>query len=270
MKSFLNKILLLGSVLFLLKSEYAYSQPIPLIPQKEGASPPLMPLISLQEEKGFWEGTPPSVIESYFPQLPLHLTSSLLRRMRAEILKEKYTPLLQNTLYEKSLVSLLMGAGQLDSAKEVLEESHLSEKETLLLDLQWLSGEPKKACEKVKNLLHTSPQVEWKTQNIYCLYLGGEEERGKVAAELLSESTPHMSPLLQALFESSPVLVFDPSIAQSPFLLTLWCMKGQEIPEDAFSQFSPAALALVACSMKIPLKTRLLAAEKGVQEVVIK
>lgn len=270
MKSFLNKTLLWGSVLLFLGREPVYSQPIPLIPQKEGVPQPLRPLASLQQEKGFWEGTPPSVIETYFSKLPLHLTSPLLRLMRAEVLKEKYTPLLQNTSYEKSLVFLLIGMGQFDQANEFLDDSHLPEKETLFLDLQWLTGKPKKACEKINNLLHTSPNAEWKIQNIYCLYLNGEEERGKIAAELLSESTPHISPLLNALFDSSSTLSFDPTIVQSPFLLTLWCEKGQKIPEDVFHKLSPASLSLIAHSVKMPLRTRLFAAEKGLQEGVIK
>ena len=264
MKNFLNKAFFCGSTFLSLISEPCGAQPIQLVPQKHTTQEPARDFPP-QEVMGFWEGTPSSVIETYFPQLPLRLTSLVLRSMRTELLKEKYTPLLQNLVYEKTLLSLLMEIGQLEQAKELLLEANLSDKDVLFLDLQWLAGEHKKACEKITNLIRTSPNPEWKKQNIYCLYLNGEGERGKVAAELLSETASNISPLLNTLFDPSSQPPFENTIAHSPFLLTVWCTMGQEIPDDSLQKLSPSSFALVARSEKMPLKTRLKAGEIALQ-----
>jgi hypothetical protein len=265
MKSSLNKALISGSTFLFLNWGPCNAQPIQLIPPKDGA--PVEPLreLPLQEVTGFWEGTPPSLIEAYFPQLPLRLTSPTLRSMRAEILKEKYTPLLQSPLYEKTLLSLFMETSQIEQAKEFLSETNLSEKENLFIDLLWLSGESKKACEKIANLIRTSPNNEWKRQNVYCLYLNGEGERGKIASELLSETTSSVPPLLNALFDPSSHPPFEDVIGHSPFLLNVWCTLGQDIPEEVLNKLTPASLALIARSEKMPLTTRLLAAQMALQ-----
>jgi len=270
MRSSLNKALFWGSALILLNGGWVTAQPILLIPQKEGAIVTTPSLPPMQEATGFWEGTPPSVIESYFPKLPVRLASPVLRALRSEIIKEKYTPLLKNPIYEKNLLSLFIETGQFEQAKDSLLERDFPNKEKIFLDLQWLEGESKKACEKISNLIRTSSTPEWKLQNIYCLYLNGENERGKIAAELLSESNPHDSFLINALFDASTPPSFEPSIAKSPFLLTVWCTIGQEIPEEALKSFAPSFLPIVARSEKMPLKTRLLAAEKAFQEGAFK
>lgn len=265
----LNKInppFLWGICFISLFSNALSAQPVQLTPKKEATAQQSSPLVTPQDTKGFWDGTPPSVIESYFSKLPLRLTSSALQTMRAEILKEKYPPLLQDIAYEKMLFTLLMGTGQLQQANDFLLESNLPEQEDLLIDLLWLQGNSKLACEKITNLLRTSSKLEWKKQNIYCLYLNGEEERGKIAAELLSETTPDVSPLINSLFDPSSQPLFDSTIAQSPFLLTIWCTIGQDIPENDLTKLSPASLKLVAQAEKMPLKTRLFAAQLALEE----
>jgi len=264
MKSFLNKTLISGSTFLVLNYGPIFAQPIQLIPHKEGSLVPPQELPLQEKVTGFWEGTPPTLIETYLPQVPLRLTSPLLRFMRIELLKQKYTPLLQNSLYEKTLFSLLMETGQIEQAAEFLAEANLPEKDGLSLDLQWLSGEHKKACEKIGNLIRSSPNPEWKKQNVYCLYLNGEGERGKIASELLSE-TSSVSPLLDALFDPSSHPPFEEAITHSPFLLTVWCAVGQEIPENAFKKLAPSSLALIAKSEKMPFKTRLEAAQLAFQ-----
>ncbi|MBI2707010.1 MAG: hypothetical protein HYX35_01650 [Proteobacteria bacterium] len=256
-----------------LKGGCATAQPIQLIPQKSQTpqvteeimtSPLLPPLAEAEEEDGgFWEGTPPSIIETYFSKIPIHLTSPTLRALRTEVLKEKYPALAQNSSYEKERLSLFKETGQLDAARELLLETSLPNKEALLLDLQWQGGEAKKACEKISNLIRSSSNREWKEQNIYCLYATGEEERGKIALELLSESNSENISLLKALFDPSSPPPFDPSFSKSPFLLTVWSETGQEIPEDDLNNLSPASLVLLTKLEKIPQKTRLLAAQKA-------
>ena len=152
MKNFPSKVLLWGSAFIVLKGTNLAAQPIQLIPHKRDSVGPVRPL-PIQEVKGFWEGTPPSLIESYYPKLPLHLTSSTLRHLRGEVLKEKYTLLLQNPSYEKTLLLLLMEGGQLEQAKELLLETNLPEKDSLFLDLQWLGKEQNKV------------QIKWPLDN---------------------------------------------------------------------------------------------------------
>jgi len=269
MKNSLNKTFLWGTAFVLLNGTTGWAQPIQLVPNKNGSAEPLTSL-PVQSVSGFWEGTPPSVIETYFPKLPLRLDSRTLRQARDEILKEKYAPLLQNSAYEKTLLSLFMESGQLDPAKEVLAASQLPEKDALLLNIQWLEGAPKKACEKISNLIRQSPNAEWKTQNIYCLYFNGETERAKVAVELLSESNPDIFPLMNTLVDPILPPSFEPSIGKSPFLLTVWSATSQEIPEAALKSMSPASLALIAKSEKAHFKTRLIAAEYAVKEGALK
>jgi hypothetical protein len=274
MKSFLNKSLFWGSLLLLLKEGEALAQPIQLIPHHENMEREQpqedAPLASPQVLPEFWEGTPPSVIETYFPRVPLKLTSPVLRELRAHLVQEKYTELLQNAAYNQSLLSLLIAEGKDEQANELIMERSLPEKESLLLDLQWLTGHPKKACEKITNLIRTSLHLEWKKQNIYCLYLNGEEARAKIAAEVLSESNPEAAQLLNTLFDSSLKPPLDESVAKSPFLLTVWLESQQDIPEEKLQNLSSAALALIARSEKAPLQTRLLSAEKALQQGLFK
>lgn len=273
MKSFPSRALFWG-ILLLLQNGYAQAQPIQLIPRNGGgeAEQPQtdMPPSLSQNLPEFWEGTPPSVIETYFPKLPLRLISPRLRGLRSQLTKEKYPELLQNKAYEESILSLLLAQGEEEQAKEFLMETDLSEKESMLLDLQWLTGDARKACEKIANLIRTASQGEWKKQNIYCLYLNGEEERAKIAAEVLGESNPAASQLLNTLFDPSLKPPFNESIAKSPFLLTVWLESQQEIPEDEFQKIPSSSLALIAHSEKTPHLTRLLAAEKALQQGIVK
>lgn len=251
MKNCPNKIyktLFIGISFLALTAEIPTSQPIQLIPHKERISEPSSSLSSDQTVKGLWEGTPPSVIVTYFQKLPLRLTSPVLQAMRDKVLKEKYSPLLQDPTYEKTLFSALMGIGQFGQVQELLLETNLPEKETLRIDLLWLQRMQKVACEKITNLLRTSPSLEWKKQIIYCLYLNGEEERGRVAAELLNESSHDVSPVINSLFDPASRPSFDSTLAQSPFLLTVWCARGQEISEKDLAILTPASLSLIAQS----------------------
>ena len=259
--------------LLILQSRYGMAQPIQLIPQNESEveqgqfSAPFPSSPSLSE---FWKGTPPSVIETYFPKLPLILTSPVLQDLRKQIVKEKYSELLQNVAYEKMILSLLIEGGEWEQAKEFLMEAHLPEKEASFLDLYWLAGDSKKACEKINNLIRTSSNMEWKKQNIYCLYLNGEEERAKIAAEILSDLNPAAVQFVNTLFNHSSQVSWDDSIAKSPFLLTVWLESQQDIPEAALNKLSSSCLALIARSQKAPLPTRLLAAEKALQQGTFK
>lgn len=266
MKNSLNKAFLRSVFLISLTNEIILAQPIQLVPEKRGLPQTPFSFLTPQDVKSFWEGTPPTLIETYFPKLPIKLTSPVLQALRTKILTEKYLPLLQNPAYAQTLFSLLMQSGQFSEAQEFLLETDLPEKDRLSLDLQWLQGESKKACEKVTSLLRTSPQPELKKQNIYCLYLSGETERAKVAAELLSESSSDASLLLNALFDSSIHPSFEDTIAQSPFLLAVWCTLGKEIVAVDLNKLSSASLAFIARSEKMPHKTRLLAAAGAVQQ----
>ncbi len=272
MRSCLNKTFLWGCVLLFLKSGYGATQPIQLVPHNRSSANTITPLPSLpsQTMTGFWEGTPPSIIETHFSKLPIHLTSATLRNLREQVVKEKYTPLLKNPSYEKILFSLLIEGGEWDQGKELISESNLPEKENLLLNLLWVQGDSKRACEKITNLIRTSPTLELKQQNIYCLYINGETERGKVATELLGETNPEASLLLSALFDPSLEPSFDSSLLTFPFLLTLWCTTGRDIPKESIDKMAPSFLALVTRSEKVPFKTRLLASEMALDEGIIK
>lgn len=272
MKNFPSKFFLWSAFLNFFGNETILAQPISLLPNNEKYLDKEFPL-SPQTPSGFWEGTPSSVIETHFPKLPLHLGSYNLRKLRKELLKEKYTPLLENPSYQKSLLAFLIQNGDFEDAKEVLTELIHSEKDNVLLNLHWIAGENRKACEKITNLIRTSSNLEWKKQNIFCLYLNGEKERGKIAAELLSESHPEASELINALFDPLLKPPFDENIAKSPFLLAVWCSMGQEIPESFLKNMPLSSLVLIARSEKVPIKTRFKAAEEafiqGAQEELI-
>src|SRR3970282_2817596 len=110
----MHKTFLVGVSFLAFTAETITAEPIQLIPhKKEEVSEPSASLPLPQTVKGFWEGTPPQVIETYFQKLPLLLISPVLQTLRAEILKEKYPPLLQNPTYEKILFSTLLAIGQL-------------------------------------------------------------------------------------------------------------------------------------------------------------
>jgi len=250
------------------------AQPIQLIPEPTELPPIVDSLPTSGEATGFWEGTPPSILEDYLTKLPIHLSSPVLQSMRSIIFKEKYAPLQKNQIYEELMFSFMIQTGKFDEAKNFLEESTLPEKESERINLQWLAGESKKACEKIANLIRTSPDHEWKRQNIYCLYLNGEVERGKIAAELLSESQsdetePDEFQFMNALFDSNSKPPFSLSIAASSILLNVWITTGQEMSEDALKILFPSQLSLIARSEKMPFKTRLWAASKAIQEGTI-
>jgi hypothetical protein len=270
MKNFLSNALCWSWVLNVILDPLK-SDPIRLVPSHQDTPSVTSPLtVSSFESSSFWEGTPPPLFETYFPKIPLHLTSPVLRHLRSLLLKEAYSPLNENENFEKSRFSFLLRTGQLDEAQNFLLDTNLPDKEALLLDLQWIKGDHKKTCEKIANLIRTSPDPEWKKQNVYCLYESGEKERAKIALELLSESKPEDLAVLNALFDSVDPPPFDTIIARSPFLLTVWCATVQDIPENALNTLSPASLALVAKTDTVPIKTRLLAGEKAFLEDTLK
>jgi hypothetical protein len=268
MKSF-HSSLLWGLLFILLQRGEGTAQPIQLIPHKveEGEQVPLdVPLSLSQPLSAFWEGTPPSVIEIYFPKIPLALTSPVLRRLRAEMTQEKYTALQQNAVYEDRFLALLMAEGKWEKAKDFIMGANLGDQEVLLINIQWLMGESRKACEKITSLIRTNPNPEWKKQNVYCLYLNGEKERARVAIEVLSESSPNSAKLLNTLFEKSSLVPFDDTIARSPFLLTVWLESKQDISASFLKKIPSSSLFLIAHSENTPSGTRLLAGEKALQE----
>lgn len=262
MKSFLNKILIWGGFFLAICGDLR-CEPIRLVPHHDRTVTSSLLLPITQETGAFWGRTPSSLVEAHFSKIPLHLTSPTLRALRSLLLKENYNPLRGNTAFEKTIFFLLQDIGQLEEAQDFLVGTNLANKDSLLLDLQWLKGDHTKACEKISNLIRTSPDLEWKKQNVYCLYESGEKERAKIALELLNESKPEGFSLLNALFDSASPPPFEAAIARSPFLLTVWGATGQDIPKKALDTLSPASLALVAKTDEIPLKTRLLAAEKA-------
>lgn len=261
MKSSLNK----GLFLLLFSSGTLTAEPIQLIPKPSGNQPVISSELPPLQASGFWEGTPPSVIETYLPRVPLHLTSRTLRKLRTDLLKEKYAPLLKNLSYQTTLYGLMTETGLFTEAKDFLIDSELGEKDSRLINLQWMEGENRKACDKIANLIRTTPSPEWKKQNIYCLYLNGEGERGKVAAELLRESNPNEL-LMNALFDPS---LKPPLETSSPFLLSVWASLGQDMSEESLKTLSPARLTIIARSSKMPFKTRLAATHKAWEEGVM-
>lgn len=266
MKSSLSRVLLWGTAFSLLLNTGSISKPIQLIPGKEQSSVDLPQAEAPMPE--FWEGTPPSIVETYFPKLPLKLTSPLLRRLRAQLLKEPYPN--TTVAYDKALLSLMIESGEVEHAKELLMETNLPDRESHLVDIQWRAGNGKQACEKVANLVRTSPQSIWKAQHVYCLYLNGEEERAKVSAEVLAESDPSRAQFLSLLFDPSVKPPFDQTIAKSPFLLTVWMESKQELRQDDLEKIPPSSLALIARSEKAPPTTRRLASLMALDQGTIK
>jgi len=244
------------------------ASPIQLIPQ-ERSYPTSLESQIIKYHDTFWEGTSPSFIQAYLPQLPKHLISPTLRTLRARVLNELYRPLLHNFSFKKILLSLLKEIGYLEKARELLLDIQTPEIDELLLELQWLEGEQKKACEKITNLMRVFPSISVKEQNIYCLYLNGEYERAKIANELLSELDSKTSSVMQAFFEPSSQPKLDTFITSSPFLLTLWCALGKDIPTEKLNTLAPSSLALIVRSASAPIKARLLAAETALQEGII-
>jgi hypothetical protein len=83
MKSFLNN----GLFLLLFSAGTLEAEPIKLIPKPENAPSVISSELPPLQATGFWEGTPPSLIETYLPKVPLRLTSKTLRKLRADLLK---------------------------------------------------------------------------------------------------------------------------------------------------------------------------------------
>lgn len=265
MTNFLNKPFLFLLVFSLFTSSCALALPIQLLPNKEGGGAPSCDFSIAPQPNGFWEGTPAAVIEEYFPKLPLRLTSPTLRALRDEVLKEKAPALLTNSSYQEKLFDLFAKSGDLIGAENFLVNSTLADKETHFLNLFYWEGKSEKACEKVANVIRSSPSLNIRAQNVYCLYVTGEKERAKIALELLKETGKPVTPLLEALFDPSLTLSFEEEIGESPFLLTLWCALQKEIPEKVLRPLSPAALILIANAKNMPQETRKLAAQMALE-----
>ncbi|MBX9621434.1 MAG: hypothetical protein K2X28_05325 [Alphaproteobacteria bacterium] len=261
----LNKsfLFLLASSVF--TSSLVWALPVQLLPNKEGRGVPSYDFSIESQTNGFWEGTSSTVIEQYFPKIPLRPLSPTLRALRDELLKEKFELLITNYSYQEKLFELLVESGDLVSAESFLVSSTLPDKENGFLNLFYWAGKPEKACEKVTNLMRTSSSLNIRAQNVYCVYLSGEKERAKIALELLNESDKAVPPLLNALFDPSLAPIFEDAMGNSPFLLNLWCALRKEIPEKNLKVFSPAALVLIANAEKMPQETRLLAAQLALE-----
>lgn len=261
----LNKPFLFLLVSSLLISPSVWALPVQLLPNKEGGGAPSYDFFVESQTNGFWEGTSSTVIEKYFPKIPLRLTSPTLRALREEVLKEEFELLLTNSSYQEKLFELLAESGELVSAENFLINSTLPHKDNSFLNLFYWAGKSEKACEKVANLMRMSPSLGIRAQNVYCLYFNGEKERAKIAFELLNESDKAVPPLLNALFDPSFIPPFEDAMGSSPFLLTLWCILQKEIPEKNLRALSPAALVLIANAEKMPQETRLLAAQLALE-----
>ena len=265
MIKFLNKSFLFLLTSSFLTSSLVWALPVQLLPNKKGGRAPSYDFPIESQTNGFWEGTSSAAIDQYFPKIPLRLTSPTLRALRDEVLKEKFEPFLTNSSYQEKLFNLLAESGDLVSAENFLISSTLLHKDNNLLNLFYWAGKPERACEKVANIIHTSPNLDIRAQNVYCLYLNGEKERAKIALELLNESDTGASPLLNILFDPSLTSTFEDAMGSSPFLLTLWCSIQKEIPEKNLRALSPAALKLIANAEKMPQETRLLAAQLALE-----
>ncbi len=268
MRSSVNKIpkfFLINAVCLTFLTQ-AFAQPIQLIPKIQENSYLVGDNTPSLEFSTFWEGTPPSIVLAHLPKLTVDLTSLVLQEMRRKVLIENYDPLNQDLAYEETRLQLFQKIGNFHDALELLSNTHLPNKDTLWVNLKWAQAEPKSACHKVENLLRTTPAHDWKIQNVYCLYSNGEKERGKVAAEILEETSTDIPSVINQLFDPELAVNFNKEIGESPFLLYVWCSLGHTIPENDLKTFCPASLRLVAQSEHMSESTRLWAAQHALDQ----
>lgn len=254
--SLIYKNLILSSLCLLLFQVAIFAQPIQLIPKSEFTNETISLNTDEQAANPFWEGTPPSTYTSYIDKLPTRLASSVLQKMRAKVLNEKY-PHSTNVFEDQNLIfSLFVETGDFKNAENLLARENLEEQDDLWIRLKWAMGDHKAACHKIANLLRQTSQDKWKAQNVYCLYLNGENERAKVADELLREASIETHPLIDKLFNPSEKVTFNKEIANSFFLLNVWCSLGLDLSENELNQLSPSQLILIAHSKGTPQETR--------------
>ncbi|MDZ4322960.1 MAG: hypothetical protein U1A05_02595, partial [Alphaproteobacteria bacterium] len=77
----LNKSFPLLLAFSLLISPFVWALPMQLLPNKEGGRAPSYDFSVESQTNGFWEGTSSTVIEQYFPKIPLRLLSPTLRAL---------------------------------------------------------------------------------------------------------------------------------------------------------------------------------------------
>jgi len=248
----------------------------PLAPIDPDWAGPLTP-----DQGGFplalWQATPRALVVALVPRLPV-TDSPLLQELAKRLLLSNATapaprPAAGQAADQPDLVEMrlerLIAAGQIEAANAVLalmpNRGSGEALERRRVELAFLGDNPKAACALVADDVRRFQNPLWSRALITCQALSGDHAGAGLGLDLLREQKAPKDDSFDALVQivGGRKIKLERLPDPSPLHLALLIASKQQLPADALTGASPAALRAWAGAEGAPLPQRLAAAERA-------
>jgi hypothetical protein len=230
--------------------------------QVEGLAPPEVDSIGLAGaseggfERSLWAGSDPELILTLLSRLPVATRNPPLAALTRRILATG-APLDGATEGGRVLsarVERLLAMGDLDSAKQLLDQLPPSEGDSALARLAaetaLLAGDDAVVCERAADLAPTSNSEFWGEIVVYCRLAAGDQDGARLGLDLLREAGQSDD---AAFFQLAGMVTDRAADAAPPALaspqavhIALLRLAGQPLPAQPLASLPPAALTAAA------------------------
>ena len=219
-----------------------------------------------------WRGTPSALVELLLPRLPAGATSRTVNDLAARLLLSTATP--PENSGGTSLLALrierLAAMGEVEAMNALLRAAPPDLDDRIIararLDALLLSADHAGACARARDLLRRDDSPYWEKVLIFCQALAGEHDAAALGVALLRERNVDVDPAFEVLLRAR---AGDTDVQlgslRNPTALHLAMLQDAELPvsEQTIASSGPAVARTVALNPKVPLETRLGAAERA-------
>jgi hypothetical protein len=230
--------------------------------QVEGLPPPEVDSIGLAgaSEGGFgrslWAGSDPELILTLLSGMPVASRNPPLAALTRRLLATgaSLDGATEGGRVLSARVERLLAMGDLDSAKQLLDQLPPSEGDSALARLAaeaaLLAGDDAGACQRAANLAPTSDGEFWAEVVVYCRLAAGDQDGARLGLDLLREAGQTDDAVF---FQLASMVADDAAGAAPPALaspqpahLALLRLAGQPLPAQSLAALPPAALTAAA------------------------
>jgi hypothetical protein len=253
----------------------ATTSPPPQGFQVEGLAPPEVDAIGVAGgfEGPLWAGSDPELILTLLSHLPVASRNPPLAALTRRILATGVSleGATEGGRVLSARVERLLAMGDLDSAKQLLDQLPASEGDSALArlaaEVALLAGDDPAACQRAADLAPTGDGEFWAEIAVYCRLAAGDRDGASLGLDLLREA----GQTDDAAFFQLAGMVADPTADTAPPALgsarpvhiALLRLAEQPLPASSLGSLPPAALAAAAREPRLAGERQLEVAERA-------
>jgi hypothetical protein len=243
--------------------------------QVEGLAPPEVDAIGVAGgfEGSLWAGSDPELILTLLSHLPVASRNPPLAALTRRILATGVSleGATEGGRVLSARVERLLAMGDLDSAKQLLDQLPASEGDSALArlaaEVALLAGDDPAACQRAADLAPTGDGEFWAEIAVYCRLAAGDRDGASLGLDLLREA----GQTDDAAFFQLAGMVADPTSDTAPPALgsarpvhiALLRLAEEPLPAYSLGSLPPAALAAAAREPRLAGERQLEVAERA-------